>query len=250
MSAQADSLTLVTHNAYWFQGAPSVWGEERVCAHAAVVQALAVLYSDLDPDMICLQEVPSAEVCIALRVQLGMEGAFSPGGQRTDYGGALLWKGRSARVENLTHTAVGQGRTFERICLKLDTSIGARRLSIVNVHLSSNRYAPAHRGEPLRLAELAALFVADPAPDVVTGDFNGVPDSAVYADMMERGFVDCGRHYSTHGRAPDKRVDYIWVRADSGLSVSEYEVVEDERFFYDAGIYLSDHHPLCARLQL
>lgn len=241
---------MVTHNAYWFQGAPSIWGEERVCAHAAVVQALAALYRDLDPDVVCLQEVPSAEVCAALRGQLGMEGAFFPGGQRADYGGALLWKGQSARVENFTHTAVGQGRFFERICLKLDTYINNRHLSIVNVHLSSNRYAPAHRGEPVRLAELAALFAADSAPDVVVGDFNAVPDSAVYADMMERGFVDCGHNYSTHGRAADKRIDYIWVGADSGLSLAAYEVVEDERFLYDAGVYLSDHHPLCARLQL
>ena len=103
MSAQADSLTLVTHNAYWFQGAPSVWGEERVCAHAAVVQALAVLYSDLDPDVICLQEVPSAEVCIALRVQLGMEGAFPPVAREPTTGERSCGKA-GRRESRISHT--------------------------------------------------------------------------------------------------------------------------------------------------
>ena len=101
--------------------------------------------------------------------------------------------------------------------------------------------------EPVRLAELAALFAAGSAPDLVAGDFNAVSGSAVYGDMVERGFVDCGRHL-TSGDA--KRIDYIWIRADSGLAASAYEVIEDERLCYEAGLSLSDHPPVCARLQL
>ena len=251
MSNRRKSLTLVSHNAYWFQGAPSLWGEECTRAHPAVVQALAELYAELDPDVLCLQEVPSCEIAAALCAELGMEGAFFPGGKRTAYGGAILWQDPAARVENLDCTA-GDECVFERICLKLDTCIGDRSLSIVDVHLCSNRYAPDRLGEPLRLAELEALFDVCAAPDVVLGDFNATPDSAVYARMVERGFADSGCGHAEHGRPQEKRIDYIWIRIDSGLFVSEYEVIQDERFLHDAAadVYLSDPHPVRVRLRL
>ena len=249
MSTRPNSLTLVTHNAYWFQGAPSLWGQERTRAHPDAVPLLTRLYDALDMDILCLQEVPAPEVLEMLRAELGMEGVYFPGGKRPAYGGAILWQGLAGSVVDFTNTAE---RVFERFCLKLDTRIGDRSLDLVAIHLASNRYAPARRGEPLHLAELATLFAACPAPDMVVGDFNATPDSAVYAQMVERGFVDCGQGYAEHGRPAERRIDYIWIRTGAGLSVAEYEVIRDQRFSYDAdaGIFLSDHHPVCVRLRL
>jgi endonuclease/exonuclease/phosphatase family metal-dependent hydrolase len=251
MLTRSNCLTLVTHNAYWFQGAPSLWGEERTQAHDAVMPLLARLYGRLDTDILCLQEVPSSAVLSTLRTELGMQGAFFPGGKRSAYGGAMLWQGMATSVEELTHTAEDVP-VFERICLQLNTSIQTRSITVIGVHLASNRFAPERQGEPIRLAELETLFAACPEPDVVMGDFNATSDSGVYARMVEQGFIDCGHGYTVHGRPPDKRIDYIWIRAAAGLSVLEYEVIQDQRFVYDAdaGIYLSDHHPVrvCLRL--
>jgi hypothetical protein len=36
-------LTIVSHNAYWFQGSPSLWGEERQEAHPDAFRALVRL---------------------------------------------------------------------------------------------------------------------------------------------------------------------------------------------------------------
>jgi endonuclease/exonuclease/phosphatase family metal-dependent hydrolase len=208
---------------------------------------LAKLYGSLDADILCLQEVPSSAVLSTLRTELSMQGAFFPGGKRSAYGGVMLWQTMGTSVENLT---LAGGRVFERICLRLNARIKTRSLTVVGVHLASNRFAPQFRGEPIRLAELETLFAACPEPDVVMGDFNATPESAVYARMVERGFIDCGHGYTEHGRPPDKRIDYIWIRADAGLSVLEYEVIQDQRFMYDASICLSDHHPvrICLRL--
>lgn len=244
----ADSLTLATHNAYWFQGAPSLWGEERTQARPEILARLADLYAALEVDVLFLQEVPAPAVAAALMDRLDMEGAYFPGGGRPAYGGAILWRGLAGRVVDLTRAG---GRVFERVCLQLEACGTGPGLRLVGLHLASNRFAPQRRGENLRLAEVAALFAASPAPDVVAGDFNAAPDSAVYAQMRSRGYTEYGGSGGT-GRPRTKRVDYIWVRDAAGLLVEGCATITDARFIYDAdrGIYLSDHPPVCLRLHL
>ena len=65
-------LTVVTHNAYWFQGWPSLWGREEPRAHPEILDALASLYARLAPDVLCLQEVPDRQVLAELESRLGM----------------------------------------------------------------------------------------------------------------------------------------------------------------------------------
>jgi len=242
----------VSHNAYWFQGAPSLWGEERTVPHPCVLNALAEVYAGLDPDILCLQEVPSPEAFGELRDHLGMEGVFRPGAGLSAYGGAILWRGIAAATDDLSHRQVGDGRVFERMSLRLNTRVDGHPLSLVNAHLSSNRYAPDGQGESIRLAELAAVAEACPDADVVAGDFNATPDSAVYAQMQALGFDDVGLGHDGPGRPEERRVDYIWVRSGSGPTASDYEVVSGARFGLasDPGIALSDHHPLRASVHL
>lgn len=245
-------VSLVSHNAYWFQGTPSLWGEERTTAHPLLLDALVELYAALDPDILCLQEIPSAETFGVLRSRLSMEGVFCPGAGRAAYGGAILWRGMAAEADDLSHRHVNGDGVFERMCLQLSARVNGRDLSLINIHLASNRFAPDRHGEPVRLAELGALEEACPYPDVIVGDFNATPDSSVHARMEARGFVDTGRDYEGGGRAREKRVDYIWVRADWGPSVTDYEVVSGNRFELEGhpGVALSDHHPVRVRLEL
>ena len=244
------TLTLLSHNAYWFQGTPSLWGEERSEAHPDVLAALIAFYRQLSPDVLCLQEVPSRKICDEVAAGLGMRGHYARGGGRPTYGGAVLWRPLDGDVEDLTHTRIDGERIFERICIVFTTIVNGDPLVVVNVHLSSNRYAPDRNGEPVRLAELEVLFGACAQPDVVTGDFNARPDSAVYAAMIQRGYVDCGSQLSANRRDAERRVDYLWVREASTVRAEHMDSVP-ERPFALAGeppVSLSDHPSLGVRL--
>lgn len=244
-------MLLLSHNAYWFQGCPSLWGEEQIRAHPEVLAALAGLYRQHDPDVVCLQEVPSEAVAHGLAATLGMDVAYAAGGIRTGYGGAVLWRDDGASVSDLTRTGTGRGEVFERIAMRLEYQVGTRRLSILNLHLASNRFAPAGNGEPVRLAEVEAALGNGALPDVVTGDFNAVTASAVYAEMVFRGYRDARAEATRHGRPAARRIDYVWVRADAGLKVVEHGVVDGESFRLPGvpDCDLSDHHPIWARLR-
>ena len=237
---------LVSHNSYWFQGAPSLWGEERTQTHPRILTALAKFYQQLAPDILCLQEVPSEEEASRLAEELGMQATFARGGRRPAYGGAVLWHGSDAEVEDLTGYC--DTAAFERICLVLHGT-GPEGRTIVNVHLSSNRYAPGRIGEPVRLAELQALFAACPQPDIIAGDFNATPGSSAYRDMVDRGFVECGALACLPAKPDERRVDYIWIRKPGRLQVkpTEFQPLE---FLLDADskTRLSDHPPIIAHL--
>ena len=245
-------MLVLTHNAYWFQGEPSLWGQEEIRPHPRALAALTQLYGELAPDVICLQEVPRAQVVDDLAAALGMEGVFARGGRRPGYGGAVLWKESAGAVEDLTHASSCPERAFERICMRYTGAWSGGMVTIANVHLSSNRFAPDGQGEPVRLAELEALFGAGPPPDVVVGDFNATPDSRVYRAMVARGYQDAGQDCDQHGRPSERRIDYIWVRGDAHLSASRYGVVAGDRFGLEGedGVTLSDHHPMWAELRL
>lgn len=244
------SLRLISHNAYWFQGAPSLWGEERVEAHPDALGALISFYRELEPDVLCLQEVPSQKVCDEVGVELGMQGHYAQGGGRTAYGGAVLWQGLDAVVVDFTHTRVDAERIFERIYLAFSSVVNGVPLVVANVHLSSNRFAPERHGGAVRLAELEALFKVCAQPDVVAGDFNARPDSAEYATMIERGYVDCGSLLCANPRHQEHRVDYIWVHADSAVQAQDFLVIPRPPFALagEPSVDLSDHPAVGVRL--
>ena len=69
-------MILWSHNAYWFQGAPSLWGEELQVFHPEALAALTGLYTSLQPDVLLLQEVPGPDVPAALSESLNMRTHF------------------------------------------------------------------------------------------------------------------------------------------------------------------------------
>ena len=225
-------MILWSHNAYWFQGAPSLWGRERQAAHPEALAALTGLYASLGADVLLLQEVPDTSVAAALGEALDMHWHFVPGGERPDYGGGILWRRDLVGVvRDLTDCRTAAGRRFERICMHLVLQMGAYELSVINLHLSSNRFAPDGRGEAVRLGELARVFDEVLSADAVAGDFNARPDSGVYDLMLGKGYRDphdepqCKSHLEPHlephlesGAAAaaaaaitPQRIDYVWV---------------------------------------
>ncbi len=236
-------MILWSHNAYWFQGAPSLWGEERQTPHPDALAALIRLYLSLKPDVLLLQEVPTPEVAAALADALNMHSHFAPGGERPAYGGSILWgRDLDGTVENLTARTTPAGRRFERICMHLVLSMDNRELSVINVHLSSNRFAPDGQGEPVRVGEMTTALQQVPSPAVVAGDFNARSDSRIYDHMVQAGFRE------PHTDTTDaRRIDYTWI---DGTQLQAQALATPDPFVMPGhpASSLSDHLPVGVRL--
>lgn len=269
-------ITIATHNAFWFQGYPSRWGRECQQSHPDVLQALIRLYKEVCPDVLCLQEVPQDDSFAKLAKQLDMRGHYAPGGIIAAYGGAVLVRSLQIDLDVCAAGVASSESHFERSCISTRIKAGDRHLRLVSVHLSGNRlkyldqidpvhlasdrYAPGRQGEPVRLAEVAALLDVSPRPDVIVGDFNSTPGSAVYREMTDHGYVDAAAFNDdglTGERCPlsvrENRVDYIWLAEHLiGCQVDYQRINGDEFCFEDADppTRLSDHLPVVVRLDL
>ncbi|HUW82743.1 MAG TPA: endonuclease/exonuclease/phosphatase family protein [Phycisphaerae bacterium] len=243
------SVTIVTHNAYWFQAAPTLWPEERAAARPEVIDRLVKLYAGLAPDLLCLQEVPDEQVAAELAGHLAMHFCFAPGGKLKAYGAAIFSKPDTGGLRNLTE----QVGPAERTCLHAAIRGERRVLSVLAVHLPSNRYAPFEQAERQRVAELTAALDLAGEVDVVVGDFNSEPSSAPYRFMMERGFRDAAEMGNCTDRltGAKHRVDYIWLGPRVATAFSGFRVLGPEGFAVELGgrkRMLSDHYPLLLEL--
>ena len=243
------SVTIVTHNAYWFQAAPTLWPEERAAARPEVIDSLAEFYAGLAPDLLCLQEVPDEQVAGDLAGRLAMHFCFAKGGRLTTYGAAIFSKPDTGELRNLSE----QVGPAERTCLRAAVRGERGVLNVLAVHLPSNRYAPFEQAERQRVAELTAALDLVGKVDVVVGDFNSTPGSAPYRFMVEWGFRDAAEMGGCADRltGAKHRVDYIWLGSRVARAFGGFRVLGPEGFAAELGgreRMLSDHYPLVLKL--
>ena len=240
-------VRLLTHNVYWFQGSPSRWGAERVAAVDEVFGGLADLYARAAADVIALQEVHDPALVARLAATLNLTACHhAPGGQRPDYGGALLARPRGAFTDHTT----APGHTHERCHHRV--AVGDPPLHVANVHLPSNRRAasPAE-GDGLRRAELDRVLATSPPPDVVMGDFNATPDSPPYRAMLEAGYIDTAAALDAPAPTWRSRIDYIWLHERHRPRLRGYACLDTGDFHRtgdDTPWRLSDHPPIMIEL--
>ena len=240
-------FTIVSHNAYWFQGCPSLWGNEQAHAYPAVVAALAALYRELETDVVCVQEVPDAATAQELAHELAARAEYCAGRVLVDYGGAILVRRHDARFRDLTRQPGQSGPTHERVCLEATVVLpDGRDLRVVNLHLPSNRFDPAPRAAERRREELVALVSRRARPHIVAGDMNSLPGHEVTALLHDAGYVDAAE-VAGLGDVPtagQRRIDYVWACQELARTMVSYEVIADERFAMPEGGRLSDHCPV------
>lgn len=123
-------------------------------------------------------------------------------------------------------------------------------LSFFNIHTD-------HRGAMARVAECTVLvqrMAQSRHAFVVTGDFNALPDSPeiglITATAESLGTVDATREIkgSFHGFRGDvgtHKIDYIFTNLPTDPSDS-YAIEDDD----SCGHYYSDHHALCAWVEI
>ncbi len=243
-------MNILTHNVYWFQGSPSLWGDERCEEKKEVLDALVNIYDSSKADIIFLQEVPSEDAAGLLAEKLGIcFWIYARGGGRPDYGGAVFCREEAAFRDCTLKEGVA---LHERVHLRSCVVFQSAALEMAMVHLPSNRFfGSSDAGDNTRIKELGHVINLSPAPGLIAGDFNCVPGSAPYRFLEEQGYLDASAIVKNN--APLERIrDYIWLdrslakrfRAFKLLDGGDFNRVDDSGKPWN----LSDHPPLLVEI--
>jgi len=239
-------FTILTHNAFWFQGVPFPTDMPPE-ADIEIVRRLCAIYRKINPDVICLQEIQNQETFQVVSEHLGLSGCYCQGNELPQYGGAVFWHPHRGRQIQNSHGSTAKTQRMWQIA-EVDGT--ARRLRICNVHLPSGRQLGPEQAASRRVAELLeSIRSCEVQPDVIAGDFNERPNGPASKCLEGRGYVDsavlsdCADVPTNIGR---ERGDYIWIKKELSDCFLDYGVPEKrELACADAGKqYLSDHLPL------
>ncbi|HHX66351.1 MAG TPA: hypothetical protein GX702_15855 [Chloroflexi bacterium] len=237
-------LRVVTHNAFWFQGAPFE-GEQPPAPRAEIITALAALYAEMEVDLLFLQEVQSERVLDVLSDILGMNGVYCPGNELPAYGGALLWRpGLLVRSSDSRGASVAPQRMWQMA--EIDGPHGPA-LRVVGLHLPSDRGLPPGEGGRRRLEEVRALLDRSDTVDLLMGDLNEEPDGELGRYLSDHNYVCTSPPDDVEATAlSGRRSDHIWVRADRQDRVVDAGMVASSwlRLDISGKQHLSDHLPL------
>lgn len=123
-----------------------------------------------------------------------------------------------------------------------------------NTHLDHIGQFAQAQGISLILNRIASDYATFPTPVILTGDFNVTPDSAVVSSVQN--FDGCGERlvdvtsdveFSFHNYIPDKcrsKIDYIFTNLHCDKTQS-FAATDSEN-----GVFLSDHYPIGAFLEI
>lgn len=214
------------------------------------------------PDIICFQEAtpenmgalrrclaPDYTVLLTQR-EPGLTGEGLAVAYRQDkvslYGLEVLWL--SPTPHEIASKFPGQSK-HSRICQKLlfKNEQTGNLFRVYNLHLEEISEVVREQLMALALSWMGEETV----PTILLGDFNSTPGNKVYAACREKGLVELTEQIPVtfHGfgkRDPGYKLDYIWVASDVAQKVSTVKAWDQ----CVNGIYLSDHYPIAAEIDL
>jgi len=237
-------MRIVTHNAFWFQAAPFATDRPGP-ADPTVLAALVELYRDLRPDVLAVQEVQDEPTFAALSGALGLSGAYCPGGELVQYGGAIFG-GADGSVADWRTTPVTPQRMWQ--------TLSADGIAVCNVHLPSSRQLGAAAAAERRLVELRAALTALADGGVIVGDLNEPPGGPVTDLLSSAGYVDAAVEADladTPTALGGGRGDQIWVHESLAGHLAACGVVPRDRLadVPPGKDCLSDHFPVWVELR-
>lgn len=248
------SIRVISHNAFWFQGAPSKTTDPDA-VHDEIWPRLVSIYRGLKPDLLCLQEVHTPAVAARLAAELDASWLHTPGCRQPVYGGAVLWW--PGATLSLRDFRTEHDWTPFRIWQWIEWRRGREALRLTHLHLPSNRVTG---GAPIADTQCAEVrrYALDSAfvGDIVAGDFNASPRDAAPSVLAAAGYLDAavlaGRDQAPttmHGG----RGDHLWLRSASQWQLRDYRVIDLSTPEYaprdPAKKSLSDHYPLMIELE-
>jgi len=236
-------MKIVSHNVFWFQGAP-FRPPQPGPPEAAILSALLTMYREMAPDLLCLQEIQSEEAFEQVAGALGMSGAYRRGHGLPQYGGAVLWKGGRLALDSRA-----AAQPVERAWQIAGAPLADRgTLRVANVHLPSGRYLGAEAAARRRCEEMAGVLDCG-EPHVVLGDFNENPGGGVSEVLRDRGYADAAEiagETAALTTGGGSRLDQAWVANAMQSRLAGYGVVAEGamRTNLPGKSHLSDHFPV------
>jgi endonuclease/exonuclease/phosphatase family metal-dependent hydrolase len=213
------------------------------------LETIAKVIRDQRADIVALQEVDKGvertarrDLAGELAALAGMSVVFSNNYsfQGGEYGNAILTRFPILSANNLHYRKVNE--TEQRGLLQTVVEVHGRKVVVFDTHLDHRRPDDARWSN---LAEVEEAMNGIPTePVVVCGDFNSPPQGRVY-ERLGRTFSDAwtvaGKSdgFTIPAEKPNRRIDYIWLRKDSGLVPGKVWVPESEA---------SDHRPVVAEI--
>jgi endonuclease/exonuclease/phosphatase family metal-dependent hydrolase len=245
LPSSAQEINILTYNI--------LHGERHDRASTTNIQEITNLLTQLQPDVIALQEVDSmtqrsakihgepVDYMYKLSQETGYRSYF---GRAMYYGGGgygegiLAKNGSDYHTVNLPSPAGGEPRAIAWVKAELKT---LEEFYFGATHL-------CHEYEENRIAQLDSILSYAESldkPVVWAGDLNFTPDSPEYGripDYWKEAGAVAGDLQNTYGTESNgKRIDYIWYDSRK-FELVEYKVLTEIPF--------SDHYPVWAVLKL
>jgi len=165
---------------------------------------------------------------------------------------STFWLSHTPNVPGSRYADEGQS-PCPRICTyaKFVELNEGRTFRIYTTHLAHVGSIPRQYGMRQIIEQINSDYKAAPMPFVLTGDMNAEPDSPEIQAVLNNDFVKIKEvteniPASFHGFTDEgkSKIDYIFVNADAEV-VSSY-ASKDKK----GNLYLSDHYPLVAELEI
>ncbi|MCF8238111.1 MAG: endonuclease/exonuclease/phosphatase family protein [Saprospiraceae bacterium] len=254
-SASPKGVVIATLNAYSLH---KLKLDKKDPAQVDRTKSANLFPADMQPDIVCLQEVPLS---------------YQPRGPDWGISNSFLFRHKNSLIVSRYPIDAKGKKSFEGSgnsisWADITTPIG--QIRVFNVHLQSNRisqdtdhlaHAPMDEAKTwsgwkkvlrkvlnsTRLREEQARWLANavqqsPYPTLVAGDFNDTPQSYAYRiirkglkDSFEHGGFGFGTTFA--GRIPGLRIDFILMSPD--LDVINHQV---------SPVRYSDHYPVLSRV--
>jgi endonuclease/exonuclease/phosphatase family metal-dependent hydrolase len=242
-------FTVVSHNACWYQGFPYDDFDPDE-AHPEVIGRLTAIYQSYQPDVLCLQEIHDDRMTSAVAKALSFESHLTLGARYPIYGTATCAKG-----VQLMRDCHSNGALPERSWQICEVRAGVRKLNIANIHLTSGRFLTEEESAASRVADIQSLIDTSHGVDIICGDFNEGPRTALQLALEAAGFVDAaivtGAELDSTG-VNKPRSDQIWVRSGLASRITEFGATDWAPMAFDTPEknVLSDHLPLWLKLSI
>jgi len=239
-------LTILSHNAYWFQGVPFAT-DIPPKPNAEVIKRLCAIYREVKADVICLQEIQSKQVYLMVCKLLEMSGCYCPGTILPQYGGAVFWRrGQGSLVYDSQMASLATQRMWQIV----DINTGNGRLRVANIHLPSSKHLGDEGAQVQRIAEICDAFtILKKRPDVIVGDLNEQPSGQVGEFLRSHDYIDAAvlaTRADVSTTLISCRIDYIWITKKMENRVDNFNVMPKNGLACETldKEYLSDHLPL------
>ncbi|MCZ7637177.1 MAG: endonuclease/exonuclease/phosphatase family protein [Verrucomicrobia bacterium] len=211
------AFRVMTYNIHHGEGLDGRVDLERIAELIRAQQADIVALQEVDRGV---QRTGRRDFPAELAALTGLTCVFSNNFafQGGEYGNAVLTR---FPVVRWTNTHLRMLRPAEqRGVLQLVLEVHGRELLFLNTHID---YRPDDAERLANVAQFREVLAQYPGlPAVFAGDFNDTPGSRTHHAMSEHwtdvwASAGAGDGFTIPSQAPNKRIDYLWIRKDAPL---------------------------------